>query len=162
MGQITIKIIKHMGVVLWSIASLTALAASAGELVNGADDNVALGSVVQFSANRGLYAFQFQQNADGTDLMPGCRKLTVQVRYTLAPQALLPFSKTNYPSRKQTQVAINFLKRALRERREIYFGGVGHGLYPTAGSCSFKSNALLLEYRGDKEQVLSYYGKKIE
>jgi hypothetical protein len=125
-----------------------------------ADANSALGKVVQFSANRDKYTFQFAQSEGGEDLMPGCRRLEVEIRYGLAPQAWLPFRHSNYPTKKQTQAAITFLKKALREGREIYFSSVANGLSPTKAHCVFASRALVLEYQGEKELIVSYYGKE--
>jgi hypothetical protein len=124
-----------------------------------ADNNSALGKVVQFSSNKGHSAFQFAQSEGGADVMPGCRRLQVEVHYAVMPKTWLPFTHSNYPTKKQTDTAINFLKRALREGREIYFSGVANGLSPAKSQCAFISKALALEYQGDKELIVSFYGK---
>jgi hypothetical protein len=125
-----------------------------------ADDGSALGKIVQMSSDRGHYTFQFAQGDDGPDLMPGCRKLEIEVHYTYRPQNWLPFVHSEYPSKKQTDSVVAFLKRALREGREIYFGLAGKGFAPVPGeTCSFVSQALALEYRGERELVMSFAGK---
>jgi hypothetical protein len=129
-------------------------------LVAHADNNSVLGKVVQFSSNKGHYTFQFAQSDGGADVMPGCRHLEIEVRYTIMPQTWLPFAHSNYPTRKQTNTAITFLKRALRESREIYFSSIANGLSPTKSHCTFISRALALEYQGDKELIVSFYGKE--
>jgi hypothetical protein len=125
-----------------------------------AENNSALGKVVQFASNKGQYTFQFVQSEGGEDILPGCRQLKVEVRYALAPKAWLPFTHSNYPTKKETNTAINFLKKALREGREIYFSSVSNGLFPTKAHCTFASRALALEYLGEKELIVSYYGKE--
>jgi len=121
-----------------------------------ADNNSALGKVAQFASNKGQYTFQFVQSQGGADIIPGCRKLTVDVRYTLAPQTWLPFTHANYPTKKETKAAITFIKRALREGREIYFSSVASDSPSTTTHCTVASRALALEYRGEKELILSY------
>jgi len=150
-------IMKRKGLA-WTLALLALCGAAAR---SRADDDSVLGKVVQMSSDRGLYAFQFEQSDGGPDLMPGCRKFEVEVRYSYRPQNWLPFVHSEYPSKKQTGGVVTFLKRALREGREIYFGTVGAGFAPVPGeSCSFVSQALALEYRGERELVLSYSAAK--
>jgi hypothetical protein len=146
-------IMKRQGLA-WMLALLALGGASARSV---ADDGSVLGKVVQMSSERGRYTFQFAQDDGGPDLMPGCRKLEIEVRYTYRPQNWLPFVHSEYPSKKQTEKVVTFLKRVLREGREIFFGPVGEGFAPVPGeTCSFVSHALALEYRGERELVLSY------
>jgi hypothetical protein len=141
----------------WAPALLTAFLILP---VYAAADNVsALGKVVQLSADQGKYTFQFVQRDGEPDLVEGCRTLDIELRYTYRAETLLPFARGNYPTRKQTTAAVTFLKRALREGREIYLGSAGIGFYPVGKPCTFASHALTLEYRGERELVVSYYGK---
>lgn len=116
-----------------------------------------LGKVVQLTAEQDTYSFQFEPRADEPELIPGCRKLDIELRYRYRPEAWL--SRGDYPSKKETAAVVAFLKRALREGREIYLGSAGGGLFPTDKPCTFASHALTLEYRGERELVVSYYGK---
>lgn len=124
-----------------------------------AAEGSALGKVVQLSADQGKYTFQFVQREGEPDLVEGCRTLNIELRYTSRAETWLPFARGSYPTRKQTTAAVIFLKRALREGREIYLGSAGAGFYPVGKSCTFASHALTLEYRGERELVVSYYGK---
>jgi hypothetical protein len=92
--------------------------------------------------------------------MPGCRQLQIEVDYAPVSQYWRSFRHANYPTKAQTKAAISFLKKSLRERREIYFSSVGNGLAPKTTRCAFISRALALEYWGEKELVVSYYGKE--
>lgn len=118
-----------------------------------------LGRVVQLSADQDRYLFQFEQRAGDPELVPGCRRLDIELRYTYRPDTWLPLVRGNFPSRKQTNAAVAFLKRALREGREIYLGSASGGLLPLGRPCTFASHALTLEYRGERELVMSYYAK---
>lgn len=118
-----------------------------------------LGKVVQLSAEQGRYTFQFEQRQGDAELIPGCRRLDIELHYTYRPETWLPLVRGTYPTRRQTNAAVTFLKRALREGREIYLGRAGDGLYPSGRPCAFASHALTLEYRGERELVMSYYGK---
>jgi hypothetical protein len=116
-----------------------------------------LGKVVQLSAERGKYSFQFEQREAEPELVPGCRTLDIELHYRYRPETWLPLAHGDYPSRKQSDAVVVFLKRALREGREIYLGG---GFSPIEKPCTFTSHALALEYRGERELVLSYYEKQ--
>jgi hypothetical protein len=118
-----------------------------------------LGKIVQLAADRDKYSFQFEPRASEPELIPGCRKLDIELRYRYRPEAWLPLSRGAYPSKKETAMVVAFLKRALREGREIYLGSASGGLFPLEKSCTFASHALTLEYRGERELVVSYYGK---
>jgi hypothetical protein len=144
---------KRLGGGIFALMSFVALVSFAA----GADNGAVLGKVVQFSANQGSYTFQFAQSAGGKELMPGCRQLQIEVRYEPVSQYWRAFRNANYPTKAQTKAAINFLKKSLRERREIYFSSFSNGLAPTATRCVFTSRALALEYWGEKELVVSYY-----
>lgn len=147
---------KPMGLA-WTVAALALCGAATRSL---ADDGSVLGKVVRMSSDRGHYTFQFAQDEAGPDLMPGCRHLEIEVRYSYRPRNWLPFVRSEYPSKKQTDNVVAFLKRALREGREIFFGPVGEGFAPVPGAtCSFVSHALALEYRGERELVMSFYAK---
>lgn len=124
-----------------------------------AADVSALGKVVQLSSEQGAYTFQFVQRDGGPDLVAGCRTLDIELRYTARAENWLPFVRGSYPTRKQTAATIAFLKRALREGREIYLGSAGDGFYPVGKPCTFASHALTLEYRGERELVVSYYAR---
>lgn len=121
-----------------------------------AADKSALGKIVQLSAQRGTYTFQFEPRAGEPELAPGCSKLDIELHYSYRPDIWLSLARGAYPSRKQTDAVVVFLKRALSEGREIYLGG---GFLPVDKPCTFASHALALEYRGERELVLSYYGK---
>lgn len=142
----------------WARALLAALCIA--PLPGGAaEPGSVLGKVVQLSAEHGRYTFQFEQRDGDPELMPGCRRLDIELHYTYRPDTWLPLMRGTYPSRHQTSVAVDFLKRALSEGREIYLGRVGDGLNPSGKPCAFASHALTLEYRGEHELVMSYYGK---
>jgi hypothetical protein len=122
-----------------------------------AAEKSALGKVVQLTAEQGRYSFQFEQRDGEPELMPGCRKFDIELRYTYRPETWLPLARGAWPSRKQTDTVVAFLKRALREEREIYLGG---DLFALDEPCRFTSQALTLEYRGEREFVVSFHGKK--
>lgn len=132
---------------LWLVLPACALAA----------EKSVLGKVVQLTAEQDKYSFQFEPRPGEPELMPGCHKLDIELRYRFRPDSWL--SRDAYPSKKQTATVVAFLKRALREGREIYLGSVSGGLFPLEKSCTFASHALTLEYRGERELVVSYYGK---
>jgi hypothetical protein len=137
------------------LAALALTLVLASGCVLGAEKSV-LGRVVQLSAEQGRYSFQFEPREGEPELMPGCRTLDIELHYRFRPETWLPLARGTYPSRKQTDAVVVFLKRALREGREIYLGG---DLAPIDKPCTLASHALLLEYRGERELVLSYYGK---
>jgi hypothetical protein len=141
-----------MGAVLASMLTLMPACALAA-------DKSVLGKVVQLSADQGSYVFQFEQRAGESELMPGCPTLDIELQYSYRPDTWIPRARGAYPTRKQTNAVVAFLKRALREGREIYLGSTGGGLFPLEKPCTFASHALTLEYRGERELVLSYYGK---
>lgn len=137
------------------LAVLLALAAVCAQ----AAEPSALGKIVQLSAEQGRYVFQFESRADEPELAAGCRKLDIELRYTYRPDTWLPLARGTYPSRRQTDAVVGFLKRALREGREIYLGSAKGRLVPAGKPCTFASHALALEYRGERELVVAYYGK---
>jgi hypothetical protein len=140
-----------MGVgVLASILALQPACALAAE-------KSVLGKVVQLSADHDKYSFQFEQRTGEPELMPGCQKFDIELHYRYRPETWLPLAGGTYPTKKQTTAVVTFLKRALREGREIYLGG---SLAPIDKPCTFASHALTLEYRGERELVMSYYGKE--
>jgi hypothetical protein len=139
-----------------SMAAVLALVLALAPPCALAAETSVLGKVVQLSADRGKYSFQFEQRAAEPELVPGCRTLDIELHYRYRPETWLSLARGNYPSRKQSDAALVFLKRALREGREIYLGG---GFSPIDKPCTFASHALALEYRGERELVLSYYEK---
>ena len=148
-------IMKRSGsMTLWALASLLALGAVCAQ----AQEKSVLGKIVQLSAEQGRYAFQFEPRA-GEQLVAGCSRIDIELRYSYRPDTWLPFARGTYPSRKQTDAVVGFLKRALREGREIYLGSAKGELVSAGKPCKFASHALALEYRGERELVVAYYGK---
>lgn len=137
------------------LASLLALGTACAQ----AAEKSVLGKVVQLSAERGSYVFQFEPRAGESELAPGCSKLDIELHYSYRPDIWLPLARGAYPSRKQTDAVVVFLKRALREGREIYLGSAKGDLVAAGTPCTFASHALALEYRGERELVVAYYGK---
>ncbi|MDO5654195.1 MAG: hypothetical protein Q4G39_08855 [Brachymonas sp.] len=106
-------------------------------------DHVA-GYVTEFLGSEGIYVFNFKQT-EPKPLIRGCTEFKVHVKYQRVPwYSWLPFISSSHPTREQTIEASAVLQEAARNKREILFGYMGHGLVSADSSCTFFSKGLLV------------------
>ncbi len=102
------------------------------------------GNVTDVSAKDGKTIIHFMQPSNArTELISGCKEIEVTVHYARVPWfSWMPFVATSHPSKKETEEAIEYLKKAKLNNQQINFGYMGYGLVPTGDKCSFKSKGL--------------------
>jgi hypothetical protein len=117
------------------------------------------GNIVGITEQDGKYIIRFVQT-DNTrpELMNGCKEIETTVQYSRVPWfSWLPIISSSHPSRKETDKAIEYMKKAKKDNQMIYYGYLGMGLVPTAVKCSYKSKGLRVIHDRGVTSVLSYH-----
>jgi|GEM_PF-1545667 len=87
-----------------------------------------------------------------------CDTFKVFLNYARVPwYSWMPLVRTSHPTLSETQRAIMYLDKAYKERKNIGFGYMGHGLKQTDKLCEYNSKGLSSGSNDEFQYVISFH-----